>query len=104
MTDFYDDDYDDLDTDSDEEVDGGDGDGDDSGNGESWERAPRRTDRSGNTPPNTRKPPATGLQHPLTIHNYVQVQPQLTPFLLSDFQHRIPSAIITNTIFFLNIA
>lgn len=41
MTDFYDDDYDDLDTDSDEELEGGDGDGDDSGNGESWERAPR---------------------------------------------------------------
>lgn len=35
MTDFYDDDYDDLDSDSDEELDGGEGDGDDSGNGES---------------------------------------------------------------------
>lgn len=35
MTDFYDDDYDDLDTDSEEELEGGE-DGDDSGNGESW--------------------------------------------------------------------
>lgn len=40
MTDFYDDDYDDLDSDSDEELDGGDGDGDDSGNGESWGATP----------------------------------------------------------------
>lgn len=35
MTDFYDDDYDDLDTESDEEMEGGEGDADDSGNGES---------------------------------------------------------------------
>lgn len=36
MTDFYDDDYDDLDTESDEDIEGGEGDADDSGNGESW--------------------------------------------------------------------
>lgn len=69
MTDFYDDDYDDLDSDSDEELEGGEGDGDDSGNGESW--GPLLTPRPALHPRASELPqPRTDLPASLTITNF----------------------------------